>query len=151
MTEGFDEFLSHCLSEEPPAFIRGDESVKASDIEAAERELGVELSSSYKHFLLRCGVGRWCGEQVVHPSELYAFDNDCLEMEGFIPLVHNVNGRGDYLAINPSEPAAEGERPIHYCRHDPFGSVRIAESFEDWARRIKAARKSGVNLYAGAS
>ena len=122
-----------------------------SAIERAESVLGVNLPGSYKYFLLRCGPGAWCGERVACPSELYAFDADCLQIEGFIPLVHNVRGVGDYVAINPADVEAAGERPVYYCSHDPFGYVEIAASFEGWARRIAEAHRRGVDLYASAA
>jgi len=125
--------------------------VAPSVIETAESDLGVNLPDSYKYFLLRCGSGVWCGERVARPSELYVFDADCLQMEGFIPLVHNVRGVGDYVAINPADAEAAGERPVYYCSHDPFGYVEIAASFEGWARKIVEARRRGGDLYAPAA
>src|ERR671924_91818 len=93
MTEGFDKFLQECLSQssnpEKPLFLPDSIPVTVPDMESAEGNLGINLPASYKYFLLRCGSGMWCGEWVAHPSELYAFDSDCLEMEGFVPLVHN--------------------------------------------------------------
>jgi hypothetical protein len=150
MTEGFDKFLRECLSQGRRIFIPDDNPAPVSQVELAENDLGVTLPLSYKHFLLRCGSGLWCGERVVHPSELYAFDSDCLEMEGFISLVHNVRGVGDYVAINPSGSEVAGERVVYYCSHDPFGYGEIAESFEDWSRKIIDAQKRGIDLYEGA-
>jgi SMI1 / KNR4 family (SUKH-1) len=148
MTEDFAEFLQQCLSQGKQIFVPDGESVDASELEAAESRLGINLPASYKYLLLRCGSGTWCGEWVAHPSELYAFDSDCLQMEGFIPLVHNVRGVGDYVAINPSDAEVAGERPVYYCSHDPFGYVEIAASFEEWAHKVAEAQKRGVDLYA---
>lgn len=72
-------------------------------------------------------------------------------MEGFVPLVHNVRGVGDYVAINPANAEVAGERPVYYCSHDPFGYVEIAASFEEWSRKIAEAQKHGVDLYASAA
>jgi hypothetical protein len=147
MTEGFEEFLRQCLLQGRRIFIPDDKPTTASEIELAEKNLGVTLPVSYKHFLLRCGSGVWCGERVAHPSELYTFDSDCLEIAGFIPLVHNVRGVGDYVAINPADSEVAGERAVYYCSHDPFGYAEIAESFEDWSRKIIDAQKRGIDLY----
>ena len=147
MTEEFDKFLGECLSQGAQIFAPDGGSVAASDIESAESSIGVALPASYKRFLLRCGSGTWCGERVAHPSELYAFDSDCLQMEGFIPLVQNVRGVGDYVAINPADAEIAGERPVYYCSHDPLGYVEIASSFEEWARKVAEAQRRGVDLY----
>jgi hypothetical protein len=151
MTEDFDKFLRECLSQGKQVFIPDGEPVAAPDIELAKSSLGVNLPASYKYFLLRCGSGSWCGERVAHPSELYAFDADCLQMEGFVPLVHNVRGVGDYVAINPADAEAAGERPVYYCSHDPFGYVKIAASFEEWSRKRAEAQRQGIDLYAPAA
>lgn len=155
MTEGFDKFLQECLSHSSNPgerlFVPDAAPVTDPDIESAESSLGINLPTSYKYFLLRCGSGAWCGGRIAPPSELYAFASDCLEMEGFVPLVHNVRGVGDYVAINPSDPEVAGERPVYYCSHDPFGYVGIARSFEEWSRKIAEARRQGVDLYASGS
>jgi hypothetical protein len=151
MTEDFDKFLRECLSQGKQIFIPDGEPVSAPEIESAESDLGTNLPASYKHFIMRCGSGMWCGEWVGHPSELYAFDSDCLEMEGFVALVHNVRGVGDHVAINPSDPEVAGERPVYYCSHDPFGCIEVAGSFEEWARKMAEARRDGVDLYTTAA
>jgi SMI1 / KNR4 family (SUKH-1) len=151
MTEGFDKFIRECLFLGTQIFVPDGESVTPPEIELAESNLGVNLPDSYKYFLLRCGSGMLCGEWVAHPSELYAFDADCLQMEGFVPLVHNVRGVGDYLSINPADEEAAGERPVYLCSHDPFGYVEIAVSFEEWSRKITEAQRQGVDLYASAA
>lgn len=151
MTEEFDKFLGECLPPGAQIFVPDGGAVAPSDIESAESNLGVTLPASYKRFLLRCGSGAWCGERVARPSELYAFDADCVQMEGFIPLVHNARGVGDYVAINPADAEVAGERPVYYCSHDPFGYVEIASSFEEWARKVADARRRGIDLYAPAA
>lgn len=151
MTEDFDNFLRECLSQGGQIFAPDGSPVAPSEIESAERSLGVNLPTSYKHFLLRCGSGSWCGEAVAHPAELYAFNADCLQMEGFVPLVRNVRGVGDYVAINPADAEVTGERPVYYCSHDPFGYVAVAASFEEWARKTTEAQKRGVDFYASAA
>jgi SMI1 / KNR4 family (SUKH-1) len=88
VTEEFDKFLRECLSRGTQVFVPDGGPVGPSEIAAAESQLGLSLPASYRHFLSRCGAGMWCGEWVAHPSELYAFDADCLQMEGFVPLVH---------------------------------------------------------------
>ena len=103
---------------------------------------------SYRGFVTTLGPGIWCGEIVMAPSALYAFDSDCGEMEGFIALVGNVQGVGDYLAINPADPTALGERPLYYCGHDPFGYARLTDSFEAWTRNALVPQNSGESPYA---
>jgi hypothetical protein len=151
MTDDFDKFLTEWLTRDKQVFVPDDESLSASDIESAESSLGTNLPASYKYFLLRGGSGMWCGERIAHPLELYAFDSDCLSMEGFVPLVDNVRGVGDYVAINPADAEVEGERPVYYCSHDPFRHLEIASSFEEWSRKIVEAHKDGVDLYASAA
>lgn len=151
MTDGFDTFLSECLSQGEQIFVPDGDSVAPFEIELAESSLGVNLPASYKYFLVRCGAGLWCGELVAHPAELYAFDADCLQMKGFVPLVHNARGVGDYVAFNPADAEVTGERPVYYCSHDPFGYVEIATSFETWLRKMTEAQKRGINPYASAA
>ncbi len=147
MTEDFDRFLQECLSQGKEIFVSEKPPVNASEISAAENSFGVALPDSYKHFLLRCGSGVWCDEPISNPTELYDFDSDCLETEGFIVLVQNVRGVGDCVAFNPKDEEIAGERPVYYCSHDPFGHVKIAESFEDWLRKTVEAQKQGIDLY----
>ncbi len=151
MTGEFDIFLRECLSQGERIFVPDGGAISPHDIESAESNLGISLPASYKHFLLQCGSGTWCGEWVAHPSELFAFGSDCLAMEGFVPLVHNVRGVGDYVAINPADAEVAGERPVYYCSHDPFGHVEIAASFEEWSRKMAESRRDGVDLYASAA
>ena len=147
MTEDFDSFLQDCLSQGKQIYVAEFPPVNSSEIEAAENDFGVNLPDSYKHFLLHYGSGVWCDEPIAHLRELYDLDSDNLEMEGFIVLVQNVRGVGDLIAFNPKDAEVTGERPVYYCSHDPFGFVKIADSFEDWLRKTVEAQKQGVDLY----
>lgn len=147
MTEDFDRFLAECLSQDEKIFVPLTEPVYASEIALAESNLSVNLPDSYKHFLMRCGSGEWCNEPITRPIELFDFDSDCLEMEGFIALVGNVRGVGDSIAFNPKDSEVGGERPVYYCSHDSFGYVKIAESFEDWLCKTVEAQKQNIDLY----
>jgi len=121
--------------------------VSEIEITSVESALGIELPQSYRTFITVLGPGMWCDEVVMAPSALYAFDADCAEMEGFIALVENVKGIGDYLAINPTDAVVSGERPLYYCGHDPFGSARLADSFEMWTRTALDARRTDASPY----
>jgi hypothetical protein len=112
-------------------------------LNAAEQRLGVPLPASYKTFLRVCGSGRWCGDFVVPPEDVYAFDQECSDMAGFVALVHNVGGIGDFVAMNPREATAAGEWTLYHCSHDPFGSRKIADSFEAWTRDALADFERG--------
>jgi hypothetical protein len=118
----------------------------AKEISDAQSRLGVELPPSYRLFQMLLGPGEWCGDVVPHVDELYAFDN-VWEMTGFVSLVHNVRGVGDYLAINPADGTRRGERPLYFCSHDPFGYAVIALSFETWARLAAASSIEHDDLY----
>lgn len=153
--ESFALFLETCISgfyeqdngDKWPIFIPDDEEVTSSDIEQAEMALGIKLPHSYRKFLLTCGSGTWCGDWVPPPIALGAFDEDCWEMAGFVTLVHNVQLVGDFIAINPADPEKNGERPVYYCSHDPFGYARIAASFEDWCRKTLEGERTGTIIY----
>jgi SMI1/KNR4 family protein SUKH-1 len=108
------------------------------------------LPDSYRVFVATIGSVYWLNEsgEVMAPSEIYSFDADCWEMEGFVPLVQNAAGVGDYIAVNPKDPVDAGERPVYYCGHDPVSWVRAADSFEDWVRQSVAAEaRDGSDRY----
>ena len=128
-----------------------DAAVDGQHIDAAETQLGLTLPESYKAFLLVCGSGLWCGDYVAPPESVYPFDEDCGDMEGFLALVHNVRGVGDFVAMNPREQTAAGEWALYYCSHDPFGFGRIADSFEAWVRDAVTAFEANDDLYAKAA
>src|SRR5207237_4474765 len=88
---------------------------------AAETTLGVPLPVSYKTFLRVCGSGQWCGDYVAAPEDVYRFDEECGDMVGFVALIHNADGIGDFVAMNPREQTDPGEWALYYCSHDPFG------------------------------
>ena len=121
--------------------------LQTQTLKQAERELGVRLPHSYREFLLKCGPGIWCGDWIPPPMMLYAFDEDCWEMEGFVTLVHNVQEVGDFVAINPADQEENGEQPVYYCSHDPFGYARIAASFEEWCRKTLEGEQTGEIIY----
>jgi hypothetical protein len=62
-------------------------------------------------------------------------------------LIHNVLGCGDHVAINPSEPDQDGERPLYYCTHDPFGYAQVATSFEEWCRKAVDVQGTDATVY----
>jgi hypothetical protein len=99
------------------------------------------LPNSHRTFIAAVGPGHWANGsgEVMPPGALYAFDADCWEMEGFVGLVDNASGVGDFIAVNPTDPVDAGERPVYYCGHDPFSVVRAADSFEDWIRQSAAS------------
>jgi hypothetical protein len=154
--EAFATFLRESMSRrlvvdgvELPVFT-GAALVSEQDILSAESSLNCPLPASYKTFVLTCGSGEWCGDFVASPAAVYSFD-DCGEMTGFLPLVHNVAGVGDFVAMNPTEHTAPNEWALYYCSHDPFGYGRVANSFEQWARESLAAMEAGEYLYAKAT
>ncbi|MEM7343444.1 MAG: SMI1/KNR4 family protein [Chloroflexota bacterium] len=156
MQEDFPEFLTKNKSgflrqddgQQSPVFVSSGNITTDADIKRVEQELDVSLPQSYRQFLLICGSGAWCDDWIPSPNELYAFDENCWEMAGFVTLVHNVEKLGDFLAINPTDLVEDGERPIYYCSHDPFGYAQIAISFEEWCRNILAGKLTGTfNIY----
>jgi len=156
-TVAFEQFLSHNKSRfveidgEPAAIFDPNAPVDEQHIDVAEARLGVQLPASYKTFLRVCGSGQWCGDYVAAPEGLYPFDQDCGEMEGFVALVHNVGGLGNFVAMNPREQTVAGEWALYYCSHDPFGFGRLADSFESWAREAVTAFEEGDDLYGKAA
>src|SRR5262245_31004425 len=97
-----------------------DAPVGEQHVTAAESALGLSLPASYKTFVRLCGSGLWCGDYVAPPEAVYPFDEDCGDMQGFVALVHNVGGAGNFVAMNPREPTGPGEWALYYCSHDPF-------------------------------
>lgn len=129
----------------------GDGPVGEEIVRAAEKRLEAPLPASYKTFLRICGSGTWCGQPVPSPEEIYAFDGDCSDMDGFVALVHNVDGCGNFAAINPNEQTGPEEWAMYYCSHDPFGYDKIADSFEGWAREAVTAFEQNEDLYSKAA
>ena len=152
-TVAFEQFLTQNKSRvvgidgEPAALFDPNAAVDEQHINAAEVRLGVQLPASYKTFLRVCGSGQRCGGYVAAPEDVYPFDQDCGEMEGFVALVHNVDGLGNFIAMNPREQTVAGEWALYYCSHDPFGFGRIADSFESWAREAVTAFEQDDDLY----
>jgi hypothetical protein len=105
----FEQFLAQnkarkvVLDGKRVAIFEADGPVDRQQVSAAEKRLGVPLPASYKAFLEICGSGSWCGQPVPPPDEIYPFDGDCGDMDGFVALVHNVDGCGNFVAINPRE------------------------------------------------
>jgi hypothetical protein len=131
-----------------PLFVPTGQTVGEAEIQAAEDRIGVTLPRGYKQFLRVLGPGCWCrANEVSAPEDVFAFDEDTWELNGFVSIVQNVEGVGDHLAFNPADPEVEGERPVYYCAHDPFGYVRVAGSFESWARECAAATRKEQDFY----
>jgi hypothetical protein len=151
----FEQFLvqnkSRFVEIGEPAGRRDSAPVEEPQIAAAEIRLGVPLPISYKTFLRVCGSGQWCGDYVAAPDDIYAFDEDCGDMEGFVALIHNVGGAGNFVAMNPREQTTPGEWALYYCSHDPFGFGKIADSFESWARAAVTALEQNEDLYGRAA
>jgi hypothetical protein len=146
-TSVFEQFLA----QNKPRVFKADAPVDERHIGAAEKRLGVMLPASYKTFLRVCGSGSWGREVVPSPEDIYAFDDNCDDMEGFVGLVHNVRGVGDFVAMNPREQTEPGEWALYYCSHDPAGYGRIADSFESWAREAVTAFETGEDIYVKAT
>lgn len=108
--------------------------VPPAAIEKAQERLGIELPEAYVYFVTHYGVGQWADEAIVHPNDLYAFDEEMWEMEGAIGLVANVLGVGDMAGIHPDKPKHDGEYPMYHFCHDPFGYGVVSPSFEQWMR-----------------
>lgn len=114
---------------------------------ACEERLGIKLPQGYRLFMQTIGPGIWALAGVAHPDNIYAFDADCGEMEGFVSLAFNVDGCGNSIGINP-----KSEEPtIYYFCHDPFGYAKLADSFEEWVRAIADCQlknpTNGTELY----
>jgi hypothetical protein len=138
MTPGFEAFVRALPRD---VFEPCDEPVAASDF---GRRLEVPLDvfpDSYRAFVTILGPGYWRNQSgvVMTPGEAYAFDHDCWEAEGLVALVENAEGVGDYIAVNPTDPVSDGERPVYYVGHDPVSVVRAADSFEAWVRQSAEA------------
>jgi hypothetical protein len=118
-----------------------------TDLDNAEQRLRVKLPASYRTFLRTLGSGGWCGDNIAVPQYLQAFDSSLWGCGGFVPLVDNVRGVGDTLCINPADTESDGERPVYYCAHDPFGQAWVAHSFEDWCRATVAAERDQCDYY----
>jgi hypothetical protein len=121
--------------------------VDEHQLEAAQTRLGIPLPGSYKTFLEVCGSGEWCGDHVVSPEDVYSFDEDCGDLNGFVALVHNVSGVGNFVAMNPHEQTGPQEWSLYYRSHDPFGLGKVGDSFESWAREAVVAFEETRNLY----
>lgn len=153
----FESFLRHAatlnLPDEygdlvEPLFVPIGQPVGEMEIRAAEERIGMPLPQGYKVFLRALGPGCWCrANEVSAPDDVFAFDEPGWELNGFISIVQNVGGVGDHLAFNPADPPVDGDRPMYYCAHDPFGYAQVADSFETWARECAAASRKGEDFY----
>lgn len=133
---------------EDPLFLPAGPAVEETEIQKAEDRIGTPLPESYKLFLRVLGPGCWCrANEISAPAGVEAFTEDNWGIGGFLAIVENVQGVGDYLAFNPADPLVEGERPVYYCSHDPYGYVKAADSFDLWARECAAAARRGEDFY----
>jgi hypothetical protein len=138
----------NCDGEVSPVFTPDARQVADADLHSAEQRLGLELPASFRVFLRTLGSGNWCGDDIPIPQDLQPFDATVWGCEGFVPLADNVLGVGDTLCFNPADPAVDGERPVYYCAHDPFGHTQVADSFEDWCRATVTAQRERRDYYA---
>lgn len=122
-------------------------AVTEAQLLSCEERLGIKLPQGYRLFMQTIGPGIWAHAGVAHPDNIYAFDADCGEMEGFVALAFNVDGCGNSVGINPK---AE-EQTIYYFCHDPFGYAKVADNFEEWVRAIAGCQlknpTNGTELY----
>ncbi|HWM91547.1 MAG TPA: SMI1/KNR4 family protein [Thermoanaerobaculia bacterium] len=131
-----------------PLFLPAGQAPDEMEIRAAEERIGAPLPQGYKLFLRVLGPGCWCrANEISAPADVFVFDESTWEMKGFVAIVENVQGVGDYLAFNPADPQVEGDRPVYYCAHDPYGYARVADSFEIWARECAAAARQEQDFY----
>lgn len=110
-----------------------------------ENVLNCRFPEGYRVFMETLGPCVWADAFFAPPAALYAFDEDTLDMCGFITLAFGVDGCGNYVAFNPREP----ER-IYFCCHDPFGYAVVAESFEEYIRKLTEfaiSHKGGGSFY----
>jgi hypothetical protein len=142
MTQDFKTYLGRA-----EVFDADGEPVTARELAEMERALGVTLPASYKQFLKTLGPGYWCGNHIPPPDELFAFDEDCGTMSGFVTLVQGVADVGDHIALNPRDEEVDGERPVYYCSHDLLAYARAADSFEEWVRDVAAADQAGEDYF----
>lgn len=155
--ERFEQFLvqnksrSVVFDGRSVAIFKADAPVEEKHISAAEKRLGVALPASYKTFLRVCGSGQWGRDVIPPPDDIYAFDDNVDGMEGFVGLVHNARGVGDYVAMNPREQTGAREWALYLCMHDPAGFSKIADSFESWARDAVTAFEKNEDLYVKAA
>ena len=100
------------------------ETSNDEDIEIVEKDLGVKLPQDYKKFIKTFGDADFFGVQIRAPFELYRYDSDTLEMEGFIAFTRDASG---------SNFAFDRNIKIVKCSHDPFGYGNISKTFTEWA------------------
>ena len=146
MTPDFETFLRNLPA---GSFVPHGSLASAGDLAQVRDVPHAALPDSYRSFVSIVGPGYWVNDSgaVKPPSELYAFDSACWEMEGFVALVENAGGVGDHIAVNPADPELEGERPVYYCGHDPFSYVRAADTFEAWVRESVQTSLAGRRRY----
>jgi hypothetical protein len=133
---------------EDPLFVPAGPPVGEKEIQDAERRIGTPLPRSYKLFLQVLGPGCWCrANDIPTPAGVEAFAEGTWGVEGFFAIVDNVQGLGEFLAFNPADPEIDGERPVYYFSHDPYGYAKVADSFETWARECAAATRQGEDFY----
>jgi len=146
MTPDFEGFLRALPA---GSFVAEGTLVSAADLAKVPDVPHGLLPDSYRLFVSIIGPGYWVNDSgtVMSPSALHGLDSDCWEMAGFVALAGNAAGVGDYIAVNPADPSMEGERPVYYCGHDPFGYARAADSFEGWVREAAQASLAHERRY----
>ena len=97
--------------------------VSEKEITNSEKQNGIKLPEDYKKFVKKYGDADFFGAKISHPSELYKFDEEKIEMEGFIPFAQDVIG--NYFAF-------DNDMKIVKCSHDPFGYGKISKTFTEW-------------------
>lgn len=101
-----------------------------ADVDAAERQLGLQLPAGYRTFVTTVGPGGWCEALISPPEGLYQFDEELGRMQGWVAMGFNVDGAGNYIAFNPKDGW------IYYCCHDPFGYAVAGRTFEDFLQKL---------------
>ena len=95
------------------------------EIDNIQGELGVQFPEDYTLFLKTYGDCNFFGVQIMGPKELYKFDEETLEMKGFIPFAQD--SLGNFFAFDKTF-------AITKCSHDPFGYNRLTDTFTNWTK-----------------
>lgn len=105
------------------------------ELDVAASVLGLKVPESYVQFCCEFGVGDFNDDlRLLTPGELYAFDMNVTELDGLV--VFATDGLGNKLAFDPGAFGADGESPVLYCCHDPFGIGVAAPSFASFIQQM---------------
>jgi hypothetical protein len=112
--------------------------VNLASIETFEKEYGFSLPNDYREFLAVTNGCNFFGVDLQSIDD--CFRVDAPQLSQFVPFHTWIDG--NFSVFNVEEHFS-----VYYLSHDPLGYARIANSFQEWLRKVEAEIRSERQLY----